>query len=109
MMARELRRFRWVNTPDGLGIVTDMAAGRVAVDLVDENGETTESKRFPTSEVNLADLDAVPKARLNPKAVQLSEPISEEENKAKTEAILAGMYDETDAASKLVDEDRAWR
>jgi hypothetical protein len=93
-MPRDMRVGRWVQTPDGIGVVADMGAGRISVDFVGPDGNTEHSRRFPASEITLADLDAIPDSRRNPKPATLSDPISDEENEQKTAAIARGEFKE---------------
>ena len=93
-MPRDMRVGRWVQTPDGIGVVADMGGGRISVDFVGPDGNTEASRRFPASEVSLADLDTIPDSRRNPRPSKLSNPISDEENEAKTAAIARGEFRE---------------
>lgn len=95
-MPGRMRLGSWMQTPDGVGVLTglNLDKGLFEIDLVDDDGLTTTSQTYAIGTIGQASNDAIPASRRTPPRAKLSEPISEEENEAKNRAIAAGTFQE---------------
>jgi hypothetical protein len=102
-MPREIRVGRWVQTPDGVGIVTAISPDGIGVDHVNDDGQTIilhddqgriVRRAYAMSALQPVDQTDIPAVRRNPKAATLSDPISDEENERKNAAIARGEFKE---------------